>query len=103
MRWRAGNEALRLTAARHIPSVVLAYSNSSTTQAILLELAHAGRIERVIVPEGRPIDDGKGLVTALAAAGVPVTVITEAQMGAWVPQVGQCLWEPILSCLMVRL
>jgi len=90
-RWQTDNEALRLNATRHIPPVVLAYSNSSTTRTILLELAHAGRIERVIVPEGRPIDDGKRLAITLAAAGIPVTVITEAQMGAWVPQVGAVL------------
>ncbi len=88
-RWRADDNELRLNAERHIPRVLLAYSNSSTTRAVLL--AHVGRIDRVVVPEGRPIDDGKQLARTLAAAGIPVTVITEAQMGAWVPQVGAVL------------
>ena len=38
-----------------------------------------------------PIDDGKKLARALAAVGLPVTVITEAQMGAWVRGVGAVL------------
>jgi translation initiation factor 2B subunit (eIF-2B alpha/beta/delta family) len=33
------------------------------------------------------VDDGKRLAAILAAAGIPVIVITEAQMGWWVPQV----------------
>ena len=88
-RWQTDNDELLLNAARHVPTVVLAYSNSSTTRALLL--AHAERITRVIVPEGRPIDDGKRLAVILAAAGIPVTVITEAQMGVWVPEVGAVL------------
>jgi len=88
-RWQADEDALRLNAERHLPRTLLAYSNSSTTRAVLL--ASVGRIDRVIVPEGRPIDDGKQLATTLAAAGIPVTVITEAQMGAWVPEVGVVL------------
>lgn len=88
-RWQADEEELRLNAERHVPRVLLAYSNSSTTRGLLTALA--GRVERVIVPEGRPIDDGKRLATALAGAGIPVTVITEAQMGAWLPTVGAVL------------
>ncbi len=41
----------------------------------------------MIVPEGRPINDGKALATMLAVAGIPVTVVTEGQMGWWVRQV----------------
>ncbi len=89
MRWQADENEVRLNAERHIPRVLLAYSNSSTTRAVLL--ASVGRVDRVVVPEGRPIDDGKQLAITLAAAGIPVTIITEAQMGDWVPQVGAVL------------
>ncbi|MDQ2783534.1 MAG: hypothetical protein M3Y58_00855, partial [Chloroflexota bacterium] len=46
------------------------------------------RLRTVIIPEGRPINDGKGFARLLAASGIPVTVITEAQMGRWVREVG---------------
>ncbi len=84
-RWMQEGEVLSRTALSHIPTVVLTYSNASTTRAALL--MHKARLASVIVPEGRPIDDGKRLAETLAAAGIPITTITEAQFGAWVPQV----------------
>ncbi len=84
-RWAA--DAMRLAEAvkRHIPEVILTYSNSSSTRNTLLTLKD--RLRSVIVPEGRPINDGRLLATTLAAAGIPVTVVTEGQMGWWVRQV----------------
>lgn len=69
----------------HIPEVLFTYSHASTIRFTLLALRD--RIRHVVVPEGRPLDNGKALARILAAAGIPVTVITDAQMGAWVPQV----------------
>lgn len=83
--WTRETDALRSHALSHIPKAILAYSNSSSTRTTLI--AAKNQIERVIIPEGRPIDDGKRLATILAAAGIPVTVVTEGQMGWWVPQV----------------
>ncbi len=84
-RWAAGSVRLAETVKRHIPKVLLTYSNSSSTRNALLALRD--HLRSVIVPEGRPINDGKLLATMLAAAGIPVTVVTEGQMGWWVRQV----------------
>jgi ribose 1,5-bisphosphate isomerase len=70
----------------HIPEDILTYSHSSSTRSALL--AAKDRLRTVIIPEGRPIEDGKSLARLLAAADIPVTVITEAQMGWWVRGVG---------------
>lgn len=85
-RWERANAALYRHALSHIPETLLTYSNASTTRYVLI--THAKHLRHVVVPEGRPIDDGKRLAIALAGAGIPVTVITEAQFGAWVPRVG---------------
>lgn len=84
--WEEDAARLHATATIHIPSAsILTYSHSSTTRNALLALKERWR--RVIIPEGRPVDDGKALARILAAAGLPVTVITEAQMGWWVRDV----------------
>jgi ribose 1,5-bisphosphate isomerase len=69
----------------HIPKDILTYSHASTTRIVLLTLRNS--LKQVVIPEGRPVGDGKRLAEILAGAGIPVTVITEAQMGWWVPQV----------------
>jgi len=84
-RWAADAMRLAETARRHIRKVILTYSNSSSTRNALLTLKDC--LHSVIVPEGRPINDGRLLATTLAAAGIPVTVVTEGQMGWWVRQV----------------
>lgn len=82
--WASDNSRILDHAALHIPKVLLTYSHASTTRFALLALRN--RIRHVVIPEGRPIDDGKAFARILAAAGIPVTVITDAQMGSWVPQ-----------------
>jgi translation initiation factor eIF-2B subunit alpha len=71
--------------AQHIPRDILTYSHASTTRIVLLALRNS--LKQVVIPEGRPVDDGNRLAEVLAGARIPVTVITEAQMGWWVPQV----------------
>ena len=83
--WRADNQRLIDAAGPHIPKDILTYSHASTTRTTLLALQN--HLHRVVIPEGRPVDDGKRLAAILAAAGIPVTVVTEAQMGWWVPRV----------------
>src|SRR5262249_8455572 len=83
--WRADDQRLIAAATPHIPEVLLTYSHASTTRNMLLALRN--QLRQVVIPEGRPVDDGKRLAAILAGAGIPVTVITEAQMGWWVPRV----------------
>lgn len=83
--WRADDQRLIETARPHIPKDIITYSHASTTRNTFLALRN--HLCRVVIPEGRPVDDGKRLAAILAAAGIPVTVVTEAQMGWWAPQV----------------
>jgi ribose 1,5-bisphosphate isomerase len=84
--WQEDGRRLDAAARVHIPEAqIMTYSHSSTTRFTLLALKD--QLQRVIIPEGRPIDDGKALARILAAHGIPVTVITEAQMGRWVREV----------------
>ena len=87
--WEADTKRLTAVATPHIPEDVLTYSHSSSTRHALLALKD--NLRTVIIPEGRPVDDGKGLARILAAAGIPVTVVTEAQMGRWVREVDAVL------------
>ncbi len=87
--WIADGMRLTEIAALHIPKDLITYSHSSSTRNALL--AMKDRLRTVIIPEGRPIDDGKGLARILAAAGIPVVVVTEAQMGWWVREVDAAL------------
>jgi translation initiation factor 2B subunit (eIF-2B alpha/beta/delta family) len=83
--WHVDEARLIENTTSHIPKAILTYSHASTTRSVLLALR--SHLRQVIIPEGRPVNDGKRLAAILAAAGIPVTVITEAQMGWWVPQV----------------
>jgi len=85
--WQDDGRILNANARIHIPVAhIMTYSHSSTTRSALLTLKD--RLHGVIIPEGRPIDDGKALARILAEHGIPVTIITEAQMGRWVREVG---------------
>lgn len=85
--WQEDGHRLDTIGSIHIPADhIMVYSHSSTTRSALL--ARKDRLRRVVIPERRPIDDGKALARILAAHGIPVTVITDAQMGYWVREVG---------------
>jgi translation initiation factor 2B subunit (eIF-2B alpha/beta/delta family) len=83
--WRGDEVRLHEYAQIHIPKAIFTYSHASTTRNTLLALHD--HLEHVVIPEGRPVNDGKRLAAILAGVGIPVTVITEAQMGWWMPQV----------------
>ena len=83
--WMVDTERLTAVGMLHIPKDILTYSHSSSTRTALL--AAKDHLRSVIIPEGRPVDDGKEFARILAAAGIPVTVITEAQIGRWVREV----------------
>lgn len=87
--WIADGMRLTEIATLHIPKDLITYSHSSSTRNALL--AMKDYLRTVIIPEGRPIDDGKGLARILAAAGIPIVVVTEAQMGWWVREVDAAL------------
>ncbi len=65
-------------------SCVITISYSSTVLRALS--AAARRLKRVIVCEARPLCEGRQLATRLREAGIPVTLITEAQAPARVEE-----------------
>jgi translation initiation factor 2B subunit (eIF-2B alpha/beta/delta family) len=68
-RWAADATRLAGVAGRHIPKIILTYSNSSSTRNTFLALKD--HLRSVILLEGRQINDGKALGTMLAVAGSP--------------------------------
>lgn len=66
-------------------SQVITTSFSSTVQVALLHALRAGRHFSVACGESRPICEGRQTAQALAAAGVPVTLMTDAALVAAVP------------------
>ncbi|HEU5367623.1 MAG TPA: hypothetical protein VFU69_04130 [Ktedonobacterales bacterium] len=92
--WRAAAEALAgwATASAQIANharpylrgTLLTHSLSGTVQAALL--ACQDQIERVYVTEGRPRCEGRTTAQALAAAGMAVTLLTDAEAGLFIPE-----------------
>ncbi len=78
--------AARITshAAPYIQGALLTHSLSGTVQAVLV--ACKARLERVYVTEARPRCEGRETARALAAAGIPVTLLTDAEAGVFLPQ-----------------
>ena len=62
-------------------------SASATVRDALLEAQRAGRSPRVIVGEGRPQLEGRALAASLAAAGIPVWLVTDAALPLLLSQV----------------
>jgi translation initiation factor 2B subunit (eIF-2B alpha/beta/delta family) len=58
----------------------------SGTVARILQAA-AERLSRVFVCEARPLYEGRRLAKELHGAGIPVTLLTESQIGLGMPQV----------------
>ena len=87
--WQASVEAITANAAPLLPSVVMTHSYSSTVFGALT--AETSRDRRVIVCEGRPLYEGRRLAQDLAAAGVAVTLITDAQAGAFMAEAAAVL------------
>jgi translation initiation factor 2B subunit (eIF-2B alpha/beta/delta family) len=68
---------------------VMTLGDSGTVAAVLA--AAAARLGRVLICEGRPLCEGRHLATKLQRSGVPVTLLTEAQAFALMPQVDRVL------------
>jgi len=68
---------------------LITHSLSSTVLQVLLSVAK--RNIRVIVSESRPLNEGHQLARRLAEAGIPTQLITDAQLGLFVPKAGLAL------------
>jgi ribose 1,5-bisphosphate isomerase len=82
--WQASLGAIAAKAAPLLPSVVMTHSHSSTVVGALT--AETSRDRRLIVCEGRPLYEGRRLAQELADAGLAVTLITDAQAGAFMAE-----------------
>lgn len=82
-RTRRAEHGLASAVAEKLPqgAVVMTISYSGTVRRALA--AAASQLSRVFVCEGRPLCEGRQLAAALANAGVPVTLITDAQADLW--------------------
>ena len=75
--WEAAARAIAGHASHLLPETVLTYSYSSTVLTVLLQR----RPRQVVVPESRPLCEGRRLASDLLEAGIASTLITEAQVG----------------------
>lgn len=82
--WQDTVDVIAAHAAPLLPSVVMTHSHSSTVLSSLT--AERAGDRHVIVCEGRPLFEGRRLAQDLAAAGVDVTLITDAQAGAFMAE-----------------
>lgn len=86
----AARRSAERAASRILPGeAVLVHSFSGTVLEVLL-LARS-RIKHVYVCEGRPLCEGRQTAARLAAEGVPVTLITDAQAALVMPHVNRVL------------
>lgn len=67
-------------------SKVMTFSASGSILAILKKAKEVGKYFEVIVGESRPMQEGRLLARFLGNAGIPVTLIADAAMGAFVPK-----------------
>lgn len=79
---RIGTSALELIPDR---ATVLTISASATVLHALLAARQAGRDFRVVCTESRPQNEGVGFARAVAASGIPVTLILDAALADVVP------------------
>src|SRR5579863_28933 len=90
--WESAGSHITAHARALLHGTILTHSRSGTVEQVLRTLASgpAAVIERVIVTESRPGSEGVALARALAARGVPVTLIADAAAGL-VAGHAQCL------------
>lgn len=84
----SANQHVAEHAARLVPdhAAVFTHSRSSQVVALFRLLVQQGRAFSVICTQGSPGNEGFTLARELDELGVPVTVITDAQMGLFVPK-----------------
>jgi ribose 1,5-bisphosphate isomerase len=71
------------------PGAIMTHSYSATTFAVLERLASKG--SPVIVTESAPLNEGRTVARLLARLDVPVTLISDAQAAAFMPQAAAVL------------
>lgn len=71
----------------HDGDVVLTYARSSVVQKVLLEAWAGGTQFSVIVVDSRPMLEGKGLLSVLAAASIPCTYVLLPALGSVISEV----------------
>ncbi len=82
--WATASEQIASYAQPFLKGTLLTHSLSGTVQAALL--ACKDQIERVYVTESRPALEGRATAQALAAAGMQVTLLTDAEAGLFIPE-----------------
>jgi translation initiation factor 2B subunit (eIF-2B alpha/beta/delta family) len=82
--WTTASEQIANHARPFLKGTLLTHSLSGTVQTTLL--ACKGQIKRVYVTEGRPRCEGRATALALAAAGIAVTLLTDAEAGLFIPE-----------------
>jgi translation initiation factor 2B subunit (eIF-2B alpha/beta/delta family) len=81
--WRTASHQIADYARPLLCGTILTHSLSGTAQAAIL--ACRQQLERVYVTESRPRCEGRITAQALAAAGIPVTLLTDAEAALFIP------------------
>ena len=81
--WAAASERIAAHARAVLPATVLTHSYSASVVAAL----RARLPDRVVVCESRPLLEGRATARELAAAGIAVTLVTDAQGPLFLSQV----------------
>jgi translation initiation factor 2B subunit (eIF-2B alpha/beta/delta family) len=88
--WDKASHRIVRHAQRALPSgAIMTHSYSATTFAVLERLASKG--SPIIVTESTPLNEGRTTARLLARLGVPVTLITDAQAAAFMPEAAAVL------------
>lgn len=82
--WTISAQQIAENARPFLHRTILTHSLSGTVQAALL--ACRNQLEHVYVTEGRPRCEGRVTAQALAGAGIPVTLLTDAEAGLFIAQ-----------------
>ena len=82
--WATSSQQIAEYARPSLHGTILTHSLSGTVQTVLL--ACHSQLERVYVTEGRPRCEGRATAQTLAAAGIPVTLLTDAEAGLFIPE-----------------
>jgi translation initiation factor 2B subunit (eIF-2B alpha/beta/delta family) len=81
--WAAASERIATHARTALPATVLTHSYSASVVAAL----RAREPDRVVVCESRPLFEGRSTARELAAAGIAVTLVTDAEGPLFLSQV----------------
>jgi translation initiation factor 2B subunit (eIF-2B alpha/beta/delta family) len=81
--WAAASDRIAAHARAVLPASILTHSYSASVVAAL----RARELDRVVVCESRPLFEGRVTARELAAAGIAVTLVTDAQGPLFLSQV----------------